>query len=131
MTITATPLDTAGAPPPVTLCDGDTRGAGLFTGPDSLSGAHEPGVVQRRFAGDPGVAEEGAGNAEHTLAFGVLATYATPALAHAAATGLKAAIPDVASIAVDSVAIFARASIRYTWAVVGCSLSIRYTIRGW
>ena len=133
MTITATPIDVpaGGSSTAVTLCDGDTRAAGKWTGPDSLAGALEPGAVTRRFAGDEGIAEEAAGNAEGSLSFGVLATFATPALAQAAAAGLKAAVPKVASIAVDSATHFDRASIRYSWAVVGCSVAVKYQIRGY
>ena len=87
MTITATPLDQAGSA--MTLCDGDSRGENLFCGPDALSGSMEPGAVTRRFAGDPGIAEEHTGNAEQTLAFSVLGAYATPSSAQAAALGLS------------------------------------------
>ena len=133
MTITATPLDLpAGVtPPPVTLCAGDSRAVGAYTGPDSLSGNVDPGAVTRRFVGEAGIAEEAGGCAEGSLAFGVTATFATAALAQAAAIGLKTSIPAVASVAVDSAALFARASIRYAWSVVGCSLSVKYTIRGY
>ena len=133
MMITATPLDvpTGGSTYTVTLCAGESRAVGAYTGPDSLSGNVDPGAVTRRFVGEAGIAEEAGGCAEGSLAFGVTATFATAALAQAAAIALKSTVPAVASVSVDSAALFARASIRYAWSVVGCSLSVKYTIRGY
>ena len=133
MTITATPLDVVagGSAAEFTLCHGDSRAAGEYTGPDALTGSFDGGAVSRRFVGDAGIAEEAAGCAEGSCNFGVTATFSTAALAQAAALGLKTAVPIVATIKIDSATLFARASIRCTYAVVGCSLSIKYNIRGY
>lgn len=132
MTITATPLNvpSGGSASAVTLCHGDSRAAGAYTGPDSLSGSVDGGTLTRRYVGESGIAEEAVGCAEGSVAFGVTATFATAALAQAAAFALKSTIPAVASIAVDSMTLFARASIRLSYAVVGCSLSVKYNIKG-
>jgi hypothetical protein len=60
----------------------------------------------------------------------VTAVHDTAAAAHAAAIALAGALPAVATIKIDSATLFARASIRASWAVTGCALAVRYQIRG-
>lgn len=128
MTIVITPAGGSA----YTLCAGDARAAdGTSCGPMDLSGGKTPGTIDREYIGADGVAPEGVGCDRVTLSFGVLRTFATPALASAAAAGLKAAVPATGAVTIDQSAYMAAARCSYSFGQVGCSLSIKFNLEGY
>jgi hypothetical protein len=133
MTITATELDIpgGGSGRAFVLCDGDTRGNGKATGPGEWQQSYAPGVEERRFVGAQGVKPEASGIDAVSLSFAVNATFETPADAMKYEMGLKDKVPRVARIEVDGAAYLARASITHVSGWTGCTVSIKYTLRGY
>lgn len=128
MTITITP--TGGNA--YTLCAGESRATdGSPAGPIDMYGGKVPGTVDREYIGAAGVAPEGVGCDRVMLSFGVMKTYTSPALASAAAAGLKAAVPATGAVTIDNSTYMAMARCTYSFGQSGCSLSIKYQLEGY
>lgn len=128
MTITLTPAGGSA----YTLCAGDARATdGTPSGPIDLYGGKQPGTIDREYIGAAGMEPEHIGCDRATLAFGVIRTFETAALASAAAVALKVGVPATGQLKIDDASYMAQARCTFTFGQVGCTLSVKYNLEGY
>ena len=128
MTITLTNGSTV-----TTLCAGDARSStGDPEGPRDLRMQLAPGVAVREYVGADRVQPEHVRCDSGSLTFGVTRTFATPALALAYVAGAFLEEASEGQLKFDGTNVFGAKSVvaQRTVAVVGCTVSVNYSITG-